>query len=187
MDNRADERAGTKGESPGRSPSRSAGQFPLCVWCARTNAIGSGVLCQGDNRRSRVEGFKSERVKESKRRGSGRWSDDPIERGEGRSSHDPSTALGMTSEGEARLAGRRDDSYEEREAQEPTRKTDPSIFLRASVRGTQLRLSALARATRRSGICACFVWSPKPSTPPKRPPFPQPATANSPGERIAIS
>ena len=35
----------------------------------------------------------------------GRWGDDPIERGEGRLSHDPSTALGMTSEGKARLAG----------------------------------------------------------------------------------
>ena len=41
-----------------------------------------------------------------KRRGSGRWSDDLIERGEGRSSYDPSTALGMTSGGEARLSAR---------------------------------------------------------------------------------
>jgi hypothetical protein len=48
---RADERAEIGGESLERSPSRPVGQFSLCVWCARVNGIGSGVLCQEDNRR----------------------------------------------------------------------------------------------------------------------------------------
>jgi len=46
-----------------------------------------------------------------KRRGSGGWSDDAIEWGEDRSSHDPSTALGMTS-GEKRERGWSDDAIE---------------------------------------------------------------------------
>jgi hypothetical protein len=56
-----------------------------------------------------VEEWKSARVQKlksvrGKRRGSGRWGDDPIEWSKDRSSHDPSTTLGMTN-GEKRERG----------------------------------------------------------------------------------